>query len=359
MSDVDLGLRLVRHSPVPGFQLGFALYLPIRVIITLPGCPSHDLYPYALAASAEAAAERGELDYSEDVCNEALRVAQRLTSRHERRLVEFMVAVAQTLRLVVFGRWREAGLSWEQVAGIAGEGGRDANVARCIAAAAECHTIAGDTQAGIDLAKQALDLARATGAPTIIVRALISSGSALAESDPEQARRLLDDGLAQKERLGIETDHLATQATLAAALLNDWSLTLRLADRSIRHQQWGGQRPYLAGILNVVARALVATDSEAAARLQGAARHHAPRPTPDQTAVSGRSNTDSPEVPTPGSALISDLRHQTSDLLHDALDEGRLRQLRAEGEAMDSDQAAAYALEAIRRARQSTAEGGG
>jgi hypothetical protein len=53
--------------------------------------------------------------------------------------------------------------------------------------------------------------------------------------------------------------------------------------------------------------------------------------------------------------LISDLRHQTSDLLHDALDEAGLRQLRAEGEAMDSDQAAAYALEAIRRARQSTA----
>jgi hypothetical protein len=50
-----------------------------------------------------------------------------------------------------------------------------------------------------------------------------------------------------------------------------------------------------------------------------------------------------------------DFRHQTSELLHDALDEGRLRQLRAEGEAMDSDQAAAYALEAIRRARQSTA----
>jgi hypothetical protein len=41
-------------------------------------------------------------------------------------------------------------------------------------------------------------------------------------------------------------------------------------------------------------------------------------------------------------------------MLHDALDEDRLRRLRAEGEAMDSDEAAAYALEAIRRARQST-----
>jgi hypothetical protein len=53
--------------------------------------------------------------------------------------------------------------------------------------------------------------------------------------------------------------------------------------------------------------------------------------------------------------MIRDLRRQTSRLLHDALDERRLLQLRADGEAMDSDQAAAYALEAIRRARQPTA----
>jgi hypothetical protein len=53
--------------------------------------------------------------------------------------------------------------------------------------------------------------------------------------------------------------------------------------------------------------------------------------------------------------LITDLLHQTSALLHDVLDEGRLRQLRSEGEAMDSDQAATFALDAIMEARQFTA----
>jgi hypothetical protein len=53
--------------------------------------------------------------------------------------------------------------------------------------------------------------------------------------------------------------------------------------------------------------------------------------------------------------MITDLRRQTSALLHNALDEERLRRLRADAEAMDSDEAAAYALEAIRRARQSRA----
>jgi hypothetical protein len=103
------------------------------------------------------------------------------------------------------------------------------------------------------------------------------------------------------------------------------------------------------------ARALVATDVEAAARLQGAARHLAPSPATGRTAVSRRPNPDPPVVPSPGSSLITDLRHQTSAVLHHTLDEERVRQLRSEGEAMDSDQAATYALGAIRQATQSTA----
>jgi hypothetical protein len=49
------------------------------------------------------------------------------------------------------------------------------------------------------------------------------------------------------------------------------------------------------------------------------------------------------------------LRRQTSALLHDVVDEGRLGQLWALGEAMDADEAAVYALEVIGRARRSAA----
>ena len=41
------------------------------------------------------------------------------------------------------------------------------------------------------------------------------------------------------------------------------------------------------------------------------------------------------------------MRRQTSDLLRDALGEVPLRELRAEGEAMDEDHAVAFALDAI------------
>jgi hypothetical protein len=48
--NVDLALRLVRNNPSPGLQFGFALLLPISVILDLPGATSHDLYSYALRA---------------------------------------------------------------------------------------------------------------------------------------------------------------------------------------------------------------------------------------------------------------------------------------------------------------------
>jgi predicted ATPase/class 3 adenylate cyclase len=355
-TDVDLALRLVRHSPPPASQLGFGLYLPLPAIIELPGATSHDLYPYALAASASAAATRGELDHVEDSCQEALQASRRLSSQHERLWVEYLIAVARNARLVALGQWRESAGYGEQAAATAREDGRESQAAIGLAAAATGYTMAGDPQAGVGVARQALELARAVGAPTIIALCLVALAGTLAGSDPPAARRLLEEAFALRESLDIESVGLVTQATLIAAGMGDWPLTLQSADRSIRHLQWGGQRPHLAGILNVVARALAATDVEAAARLHGAARHLAPQPAAGSTVIQGRTNPASPGVAPPGSSLITDLRHQTSALLHDALDGGRLRQLRAEGEAMDSDEAAAYALEAIRRARQSTAD---
>jgi hypothetical protein len=215
--------------------------------------------------------------------------------------------------------------------------------------------MAGEPEAGVASAREALELARSAGAPTTIALSLTALAGTLADTDPLGARELLEESLTLRESLGIDSSSEVTSATLIAARMGDWRLILELANSSIPHLQWGGQRPWLAGILSIVARAVGATDVEAAARLQGAARHLVPQSATVQTTKPSRPNPTSPPVATPGSSLITDLRRQTSALLHDALDEGRLRQLRAEGEAMDSDQAAAYALEAIRRARQPTA----
>jgi predicted ATPase len=349
--DVDLALRIVRHHPPPGDQYGKALNLPLAAIIELPGATSHDLYPYALAYSAALAANRGELDHVEDSCQETLQAARRLRSPHERGAVEYLVADARNGRRFALGQWREAASYAEQGADIARDNGRPGRASRSLATAAYNYTMAGDPQAGLDIAKKALELARAAGGPTDVAFCLMAVANALAEREPIEASRLLEEALAVRESPAGDV----TTATLTAARMGNWSLTLQLADRSIRNLQWAGVRPTLAGVLNVVARALAATDIEAAARLQGAARRLTPQPAKGQTTISARPNPASPAVAPPSSSFITDVRHQTSALLHDALDEGQLRQLRSEGEAMDSEQAATYALEAIRRARQSMA----
>jgi hypothetical protein len=354
-ADMDLALRLVRHNPSPVFQLGFALYLPIQVIVDLPGATSHDLYPYALAVSAATATGRGELDHVEDSCQEALQAARRLSAQDERREVEYFVTVARGIRLLALGRWREAAASNEHLAAIARDNGSEGSAAFQLASAANCYTMAGDPHAGVDIAKKALQMSRAAGGPVTIAFCLVVLAGALAEAEPPRARSLLEEALVLRESLAIETASDVTAATLIAARMGDWPLTLRLADRCVRHLQWGGQRPYLAGVLNVVARALVETDGEAAARLQGAAHRLAVQVTAPVPAAAADSRPASPGGAAAGFSMIGGLRRQTSALLHEVFDEQRLRQLRAEGETMDSDQAATYALDAIRRARQSTA----
>jgi predicted ATPase len=353
-AEVNLALSIVRHSPLPSLQLGFAAYLPISAIIELPGAPGHAPYPYALAFSAAMAAFRGELDHVEDTCHEAQQAARHLDSQHERCDVEYLVNYAQCLRLLALGQWRESARYGEQGADIARVNGRDGRASVALAGAANMYIVAGDPDAGLGLAERALELARAAGGPTDVAFCLMSLAGALADTQPVQARRLLEEALAVRERAAIDSASDAIAAAISAGM-GDWPLTLQLADRAIRHLQWGGMRPWLAGVLYVVARALVATDIDAAARLQSAARHLLRQAAAGQTPVPGRPHPGSPPLAPLGSSPVTDVRRQTSALLRDALDEGRLRELRAEGEAMDSDQAATYALDAIRRARQTIA----
>jgi hypothetical protein len=350
-ADTDLALRIVHNTPSIPDQMGFALYLPLPSVIALPGATSHDLYPYALAESALWAAARGQLDHVEDACQDALEAARPLSSERERRVTERIVALARANWLLAVGAWQESISYWEEAARLADDG-IEASIASILATTAFVHTMAGDPEAGENIAREALELAIAAGAPIRIAHCHVALAGALAETDPVEAQRQFHEALALTESLDIENLTLVTQATLIAARLGEWTLTLRVADRTIRHNQWGGLHPFQATMLNIVARALVQFDSDAAARLQGAARHVA-AVSATSTLTTGPARTES-AAPAPPS-LITDLRRQTSELLHDALDEARLGQLRAEGEAMDSDQAVAYALEAIRRARQATA----
>jgi hypothetical protein len=282
----------------------------------------------------------------EKACQDALEAAGRIASDRERRQVEYLVAAARGSRLIALGQWKESAGYSQQAARIASEDGREPIAAFNLASATTAYTMAGDPEAGLGLAEEALDLARTTDTPVVVAFCLVALAGTLTDREAQKAHGLLQESLALRERLNIESAAEVTQATLIAARMGDWRLTLQLADRSIRHLQWGGQRPYLAAILNVVARALAPSDGEAAARLQGAARHLILQLTTTRPRVPADT---SPGEPPGGFSFVTELRRQATALLHDSLHDAALRQLRAEGEAMDQDQAVAYALDAIAR----------
>jgi hypothetical protein len=225
-------------------------------------------------------------------------------------------------------------------------------VANRLANTAIAHTVAGNADAAAPLAGEGLDLARRAGASLSIVLNLVALAGALADRDPPRAKALLAESLELRATLNFADALVVIQGILVAARMADWSLVLTLGPGAIQHLHWAADRPYLAGILNVVARALAPADPESAAVLQGAARRlvpdvvRAPRAQP-----SASSSNISPERPAAGAAsFVTELRRQTTAILRDTLGEERLRQLRAEGAAMDDDHVVAYTLDAIDRA---------
>jgi hypothetical protein len=117
-----------------------------------------------------------------------------------------------------------------------------------------------------------------------------------------------------------------------------------------RHLQWTGDRPLLGAIINLVAHALATTDPETAAKLQGAARTLVISAAVSNGIVDEGTPTNERAVVRPAANqndFVTQLRHTTAAALRDALGDTRMRELRAEGERLDRDEAVAYALGAI------------
>jgi hypothetical protein len=132
-----------------------------------------------------------------------------------------------------------------------------------------------------------------------------------------------------------------------------------IANGNPLHQglHWLGDRLPLAGALNVTAPALAATDPETSALLQGAAGQVATiallnRPSLQLELTTEQHKTEAQKTPPLG--LITELRRETTALLHQALGEARLRELRAQGQTVDIDDLVSTALHAVSRTRVTT-----
>jgi len=177
-------------------------------------------------------------------------------------------------------------------------------------------------------ADEGLALARQTGMPTAIVFNLLSLGQAVAASEPDRARALLAEALQLAATLRYENPTELGAAVFLAGRLEEWPATLRVAGRALHHHIRSGTTSLatLVGILNVVARGLAEPRPESAATLQGAA-----------DAMIRRHTGNAP------GAVSGGARDSTTQLLNTTLDESRLRELHAEGAAMDENQACTYA----------------
>jgi predicted ATPase len=345
-NNVDLALRLVRNSLYRGSQSGVRLILPVDAVLRLAGAVDHPLYPLGLAAAAVDAASRGDVSRAEAACGEALASAGRLGSGpHD---VDVLVSGARVIQAIAVGAWEAAATHAERTAELARVGRPESSVVDNLAGAALAYTMAGNPDAAARLASEALDLARRTGGPVAIAQSLTALAGAITDREPQRARALLAESLELRATIEFQGVYDTTWGALIAARIGDWPLVLKLAPDAIRRLHWAGDRPYLSGILNLVARALVSDHPESAAVLQGAARRLVPAAAAAARGIGVAGANAIP--PARGASLVTELRRQTTAALRNALGETHLHRLRAEGEAMDDDHAVAYALESISRA---------
>jgi hypothetical protein len=303
--------------------------------------------------------ERGDTPTGEQLAEAAMLAAEGLGSPDP--LVEYLGYYSRG-RAAEFVGLLQTGIAYfERAVEVARSAGliyELAEVAGSVAAAIAIN--GGDTDRASALVSEALAVARELGAPRLIAYDLLCVAGVLARQDPERAKSLLEESRRTWAVLGDQDTLMLSVTVFAAALMGDWDQVFDAAPNAIRGFLWVGSHPNLAGMLNIVARALAPLDAETAAVLQGATRRLVtPRntPTPGRDTLDIQPNPrsgDGPANPSRVGGPIVELRRDTTAILRAALNDTHLRELRVQGEAMDDDQVVAVALEAIARTQAET-----
>jgi len=340
--DLDLAVRLLEATSLIPIQTGYVLTLPVEPVLAVPGVEQHPGYPVVLMAAAFAADRRGEATRAREHGDAALDAERASTGSHPYAVdLEALRSSLAGFIAMSMGAWDESAAAFLEAADRNRRAQNLASAGQSLCSAASALCYGGRFAAAVPVATEGLALARAGGSPPWINVGLVALAQALSATEPERARVLLAEAVHQDRNYDSYSE--STQMTVTAAMLEDWSLTAELAARSIPLLHWMSHRPYLHGILTVSARALAGTDPEAAATIQGGA--HMLLKTAAPTMVVG----EQPAAPAPGarasgSGVFVETRRETTRLLTETLGDDRLRALRDQGAAMDTDAAVAYTL---------------
>jgi predicted ATPase/class 3 adenylate cyclase len=294
----------------------YPLVLAGEAALGLPGAAEHPGYPLALAVSAVFAANRADVNGAGELSRQAAEANARQATPDWR--VDETISAARSSMAVTAGAFADAARHAEQTAALARAGGDLADAAIELTFAVADHLVLGDNTRALPLANEALGLARQTGAPAIIARCLLALGTAVAETDPDQARACLHESRELSTAIGYQSAIDLNWAAWIAFLIGDQAAALELGRLAIRALQWSGDHIRVGLILHMIAGVLAATRPDAAVIIQSAAQAHA----------------------VGSSARIDEL----SSFLAAAVGEDRAQELHARGAGMDWDQAVAYAL---------------
>jgi len=322
--DVDTAFQMLAGFAPGEVRTSYLLVLPGAAALELPGAAEHPGYPLALAVSALFASRRADVTGAEELCRRAADANARLDTPDWR--VEEVVLSARSNTAITAGAFADAARLYEQAADIAQTGGDPADACLELILATGSHMLADDAPGAVPLAREALTLARQTGAPALIATSLLAVGTAVSQTDPEQARACLRESRELSTALGYQSARDLLWATTIAFQVGDQAATLDLGCRAIRDLHRGGERLNMGIVLYFIAGALAATRPDAAAIIHGAAEAFFAKSPP------GFTQWITPSVTA-------------------ALGEERAPELRARGAAMGRDQALAYTLAQAAQAR--------
>jgi predicted ATPase len=314
--DVDTAFQMLAGFAPGEVRTSYQLLLPGEAALGLPGAADHPGYPLAVAVSALFASIRADATGAEELRRRAADANARCDPPDWR--VEEVILAARVNIAFAAGAFADAARLGEQAAGIARTGGDLAEASLELTLASAGHVFAGDAPAAVPLAREALALARQTGAPALIATSLLAVGAAVADTDPGQARACLRESRELSTALGSQSARDLAWATGIAFLVGDQATTLELGCRAIDDLQWGGDRLRLGFVLHWIAGTLATARADAAAIILGAADAYVTAPA---------------AVSQPMSLIVGE-----------ALGEERARELRARGAGLGRDQALAYTL---------------
>jgi predicted ATPase len=322
--DVDSALRMLGHLRVMAMaNVDLAFRVSADAAVALPGATEHPVLPAALARVAFYANQRDDQEAAVRRCDEALAAERRLGTKPDPLLWAVRAHIAMSR-----GALDEYLEYTEHVVTIQRGQNDIGGLALALASSAWARTFTGDPHSARGNADEAIALARQVGQPSVLERVFMLTAHSLANSEPDRALTLLNEGIDLVTDRGRPDEMEAGTWGVAghlASRLGKRSDALRYFARAIRQFHHAGALPVLGPLLRRVGDLLVPDDPEAAAILHGA----------------GDTGFPSPH--------IADEHRQAVAALDLALGPAPHHELNDRGKALTQDHAVAFALDVINR----------